>query len=300
MLNLEPINYHHLFYFWTAAREGGISHASNALDLSPSTVSSQISDLEKSLGTKLFRRSGRNLVLTAEGHIAFRFAEEIFVLGQDLRETIRGRSSRRRLRLAVGVADVVPKLVATKLLDPAMALGVRLVCRQGRPAALLADLALHLLDVVLLDSPVGPQSKVRAFSHVLARSPLNVVGAPELVARYRDGFPDSLDGAPFLLPTYESYLRPILDRWFNDNNLRPVIAGEFDDSALMKAFGERAVGLLVATELAWPQAQHHYDLELLGSLEPAVVSFYAATVEQKVRHPAVVAILGQGEKSAPR
>ncbi len=292
MFDREPLNLHHLYYFWIVAREGGISRASDALDVSPSTISSQISDLEKSLGTKLFRRSGRNLVLSEKGRTAFRFAEEIFALARELRETIRGHSGSHRRRLAVGVADVVPKLVATKLLEPALALGVRLVCREGRPATLLADLALHLLDIVLLDAPVGPQSRIRAFSHSLASSSLVVVGAPELAARYREGFPASLDGAPFLFPTYESYLRPVLDRWFSDRNLRPAVAGEFDDTALMKALGERAAGLLAATELAWPQARHQYELELVGSLDPARISFYAATVERKVRHPAVVAMLG--------
>ena len=295
MLELEPFNFHHLYYFWVVAREGGISRASDVLDVSASTISSQVSDLEKQLGIKLFRRSGRNLVLSDEGHTAFRFAEEIFALGRDLRETLRGRLSDRPLRLAVGVADVVPKLVATKLLEPAMELGVRLVCREGRPANLLADLALHLLDVVLLDVPVGPQSRVRAFSHALASSSLCVVGAPRLAARYREGFPSSLDGAPFLFPSYESYLRPVLDRWFSDRDLRPNVTGEFDDSALMQAFGERSAGLLVATELAWPQARHHYELELLGRLESARISFYAATVDRKVRHPAVAAMLEAAE-----
>ncbi len=295
MLDREPLNLHHLYYFWIVAREGGISHASNVLDVSPSTISSQISDLEKSLGTKLFRRSGRNLVLSEKGRLAFRFAEEIFALARELRETIRGHSSDHPQKLAVGIADVVPKLVAIKLLEPALALGVRLVCREGRPASLLADLALHLLDVVLLDAPVGPQSRVRAFSHSLASSSLVVVGAPELAARFREGFPVSLDGAPFLLPTYESYLRPVLDRWFSDHSLRPSVAGEFDDTALMKALGERAAGLLVATELAWPRVQLQYKLELVGSLEPARISFYAATVERKVRHPAVVAMLEVAE-----
>ncbi len=202
MLDREPLNLHHLYYFWIVAREGGISHASDALDVSPSTISSQISDLERSLGTKLFHRSGRNLVLSEKGRTAFRFADEIFALARELRETVRGQSSDRPQRLAVGVADVVPKLVATKLLEPALTLGVRLVCREGRPANLLADLALHLLDVVLLDAPVGPQSRVRAFSHPLASSSLVVVGPPELAARYSEGFPASLDGAPFLLPPH--------------------------------------------------------------------------------------------------
>ena len=295
MFDREPLNLHHLYYFWIVAREGGISRASDALDVSPSTISAQISELEKSLGTKLFRRSGRNLVLSELGHTAFRFAEEIFALALELRETVRGHSSDHPLRLAVGVADVVPKLVATKLLEPTLALGVRLVCREGRPASLLAELALHLLDVVLLDAPVGPQSRVRAFSHSLASSSLVVVGAPEQAARFRESFPASLDGAPFLLPTYESYLRPVLDRWFNDHDLRPSVVGEFDDTALMKALGERALGLLVATELAWPQVQHQYELEFVGRLEPARITFYAATVERRVRHPAVVAMLEAAE-----
>ena len=292
---MASLNYHHLYYFWIVAREGGISRASEALDVSPSTISSQISDLEKSLGTKLFRRSGRNLVLTEDGHTAFRFAEEIFVLGRDLRDSLEGRS-RRSQRLAVGVTDVVPKLVTAKLLEPAVGQGVRLICREGRPENLLADLALHLLDVVLLDAPVGPQSRIRAFSHALATSSLNVVGAPELVERYREGYPHSLDGAPFLLPTYESYLRPVLDRWFSDHDISPNITGEFDDTALMKTFGARAAGLLVASELAWQDSQRQYELELLGSLDPARITFYAATVERKVKHPAVVAMLEAASK----
>lgn len=296
MLDLEPLNYHHLYYFWVVAREGGIARASEALDVAPSTISAQISTLEKSLKTKLFHRSGRNLVLTEEGHTALRFAEEIFSLGRDLAETLRDPKSDRPVRLAVGVADVVPKLVATKLLEPAVALGVRLVCREGQPAKLLADLALHLLDVVLLDAPVGPEPKVRAFSHLLLSSSLMVVGTPELAARYREGFPDSLDGAPFLLPTYESFLRPVLERWFNEHNLRPSIVGEFDDSALIKAFGKRAAGLLVAPKLIWPQVRHQYKLELAGSLDLVQISFYAATVDRKVKHPAVTAMLAAAEQ----
>lgn len=291
MLELEPLNYRHLYYFWAVAREGGITRASDALDVAPSTISSQISALEKSLRTKLFHRAGRNLVLSEKGRTAFRFAEEIFSLGRDLIEALRDPESHLPMRLGVGVADVVPKLVATKLLEPAVGLGVRLVCREGPPAKLLTDLALHLLDVVLLDAPVGPESKVRAYTHHLLSSSLVVLGAPELAARYREAFPDSLDGAPFLLPTYQSFLRPVMDRWFNEHNIRPCVVGEFDDSALLKAFGERAAGLLVAPELIWPQVQHQYNLEPTGSLGSAQIAFYAATVDRKVKHPAVTAML---------
>ncbi len=291
MLDRESLNYHHLYYFWVVAREGGIARASDTLKVASSTISSQVSSLEKSLQTKLFHRSGRNLVLSEEGRTAFRFAEEIFSLGRDLAETLRSPKSHRPLRLAVGVADVVPKLVATKFLEPAVDLGVRLICKEGQPAKLLADMALHLLDVVLLDAPVGSESNIRAFSHRLSSSPLRILGSPEMAARYREGFPASLDGAPFLLPTHESFLRPVLDQWFDKHDIRPNVVGEFDDSALIKAFGERSAGLLATPELIWPQVEHQYGLEAVGILDSVQISFYAATLDRKVKHSAVTKML---------
>ncbi len=292
------MNYHHLYYFWVVAREGGIARASETLDVASSTISSQISALERNLQTKLFHRSGRNLVLSEEGRTALRFAEEIFSLGQDLMRTLRDPGSHRPLRLAVGVADVVPKLVATRFLEPAVEMGVRLVCREGRPAKLLADMALHLLDVVLLDAPVGSESNIRAFSHRLSSSVLSVLGAPALAARYREGFPTSLDGAPFLLPTHDSFLRPLLDRWFDEHNIQPNIVGEFDDSALIKAFGERSAGLLATPEVIWPQVQHQYQLQVVGTLDSVKISFYAATLDRKVKHAAVTKML-EASRAAP-
>ncbi|MEM7584960.1 MAG: LysR family transcriptional regulator [Acidobacteriota bacterium] len=291
MLERQSLNYHHLYYFWVVAREGGIARASETLDVASSTISTQLSLLEESLSVKLFHRAGRSLVLSEAGRTALKFAEEIFSLGRDLTETLRNPKSHQPLRLAVGVADVVPKLVATKFLEPAVEMGVHLVCREGQPAKLLADMALHLLDVVLLDAPVGSASNIRAFSHRLSSSALKILGAPGLAQRYRDGFPASLDGAPFLLPTHESFLRPVLERWFDEHAIRPEVVGEFDDTALIKAFGVRSAGLLATPALIWPQVQSQYGLEEVGQLDAVRISFYAATLDRRVEHAAVTRML---------
>lgn len=300
--DLDRLNYHHLRYFWIVAREGGINPASEALDVAASTISAQVSALERSLGARLFRRSGRRLALTDAGQAAFRFAEEIFRLGQDLSETLSGRPVDRPQRLSVGIADVVPKLVAIKLLEPALALpeGVRLACGEGKPEELLASLALHRFDVAILDAPAGPGSKVRAHSHRLAQSAVVLLGTPELARRYRPGFPGSLAGAPLLLPSYESALRPEVERWLAAHGLEPEVAGEFDDSALMKAFGERGLGLLPAPSIAAAEACRQYGLEPLAELDGIAVAFYAVTVERKLEHRAVTALVrGAGGAGRP-
>ena len=226
---MEWLNYHHLLYFWLVAREGGVAQASARLHLAPPTLSGQIRALENALGEKLFAKQGRKLVLTETGRVVYGYADEIFTLGRELMDTIKGRPTGRPVRLTVGIADVVPKLIARRLLEPARHFKepVRLVCREDKPDQLLAELALHNLDVVIADSPVGPGSAVRAFNHLLFECGISFFGTSKLAEAHRSGFPRSLDGAPILLPTANSNLRRLLDQWFSDQQIRPAIAGEF-------------------------------------------------------------------------
>ena len=285
-------NYQHLLYFWTVAREGGLVRGAKKLRLTPSTVSAQITTLEEAIEAKLFERVGRGLEMTEMGRIVYRYAEEIFMLGRELLDTTRGRPVDRPLRLEVGIADVVPKLVAQKLLEPARSLEqeVQLICHDGKPEQLLAELAVHQLDVVIGDAPVGAGVKVKAFSHLLGECGVEVFGAPLLAKRYSKDFPRSLDGAPFLLPLQSTPLRRELDAWFERHQLRPSIVGEFDDSALMKVFGQSGAGLFPAPAVVRKEVQRQYEVKAIGTIEGVVDRYYALTVERRLKHPAVVAI----------
>lgn len=289
---MEWLNYHHLLYFWTVAREGSVARACEQLHLAQPTVSAQIRALEKSLGAKLFAREGRGLALTDTGRVVYRYADEIFSLGRELRDTLNGRPTGRALRLAVGVADVLPKLVAYRLLEPALRLSepVRIVCTEGKPEDLLGEMARHKLDLVLSDAPVGPGAKVRAFNHQLGECGVSVLGTSALALAHGGAFPESLDGAPFLLPTENTALRRSLDHWFDARGVRPVVAGEFEDSALLKAFGHAGAGLFVVPEVVEAETCRQYQVEPLGRVEAVRTRFYAISVERRLKHPAVVAI----------
>lgn len=289
---MEWLNYHHLLYFWTVAREGSVARASERLLLAQPTVSAQIHKLEQSLGQKLFKRVGRNLALTELGYTVYRYADEIFALGRELQETVKGRTSGRPRRLHVGIADVVPKLIAYKLLEPALALGdsVHLVCLEDKPEKLLADLAVHGLDLVISDTPASPTVKVRAYNHLLGESTVSVFGTPKLAEKYERGFPRSLNNAPFLLPTGNSMVRRSLDQWFDGQSLRPDLKAEFDDSALMKAFGEAGVGMFVGSTAIQQEICEQYGVVVVGRIEDVIERFYAISVERKLKHPAVVAL----------
>ena len=289
---VEWLNYHHLMYFWTVAREGSIAKACRQLHLSQPTISAQIRRLEESLGEKLFVRSGRSLILSEVGRVVFRYADEIFTLGREMTDTLAGRSTGRPVRLTVGITDAMPKLIAHRLLEPALRLpeSVLLVCREGRPQQLLVDLATHGLDLVLSDTPVGPEVKVRAFSHLLGESDVTVFGTAELAERHRRGFPDSLRGAPFLLPTEGSALRRTLEQWFHASRIRPAVVGEIQDSALMKVFGSAGLGLFAASSVIRREVQQQFDVRAVGRLEQVRERFYAITVERRLRNAAVVAI----------
>lgn len=285
------LNYHHLLYFWTVARLGSIARATEELHLTQPAISAQLRTLERSLGEKLFQRSGRNLVLTEVGRLVFRYADEIFTTGRELQETLAGRPSGRPARFTVGVADAMPKLLTYRLLEPALggAQPVRLLLREDKPERLLTDLAVHALDLVLADAPIPPTVKVRAHSHLLGESGVTVFGAATLRRAYRRRFPKSLDGAPFLLPTENTTLRRSLDQWFNSHQMRPLIVAEIEDSAVLKVFGQSGVGLFFAPTVMEAEVQRQYGVGVVGRLD-IQERFYAISVERKITHPAVLAI----------
>jgi len=288
---MEWLNYHHLHYFWVVARTGSIARASEELRLSQPTISNQLKTLETSLGHPLLERRGRGLVLTDVGRTVQRYADEIFRTGRELQQALKGLPSRERITLSVGVADAIPKLVAERLLRAAVGAveDLHLVCREGPLPTLLAALALHELDVVLSDRP-GPESvRVKAFAHLLAECGVVFLAAPGL-AHLRRGFPGSLDGAPVLLPTPGAALRQALDPWFEARGVKPQVVGEFDDGALLKAFGARGMGLFVAPTLIEKEVCAQYGVAAVGRTEEVRERFHAITVERRLRHPAVAAI----------
>ena len=289
---MEHLNHHHLRVFWTAAREGGVTRASEKLNVSQPTVTSQIRALERALGQKLFARSGRRLVLTDAGRSAYKYADEIVDLGRELMDRMRGGGQARDVRLTVGIADVVPKLIAYRILEPALRIPelIRVEGIEDTPERLLAELAIFGLDVVLADAPVGPAVRVRAHNHLLGECTVSVFGKERLARLYGRNFPRSLDGAPFLLPRQDSALRLALDDWFEREGIRPRIVGEFDDSALLKALGQAGVGLFPAPSSIAGEVRRQYGVRLLGTIASVRQRFYAITVDRRLKHPAVIAI----------
>lgn len=286
------LNYHHLLYFWMVAKEGGITAAAEVLHLSQPTLSTQIQKLEKSMGVKLFERKGRAMILTDTGQMVYRHADEIFTLGRELTDAIRGRSADQSLRLLVGIPDVVPKTIIYRLLQPALALPerVKLVCYEGKFKDLLSELALHRLDIVLADSPLTPDVNVRAFNHLLGQCDVSVFGTPAMATKFGPGFPRSLDGAPMLLPTQNTTLRRALEQWFDDQSIRPDTVHEFEDSALLKVFGQAGEGMIVIPTAVADQVSEQYSLVPIGRIHDIIERYYAISVERRLKHPAVVAI----------
>lgn len=288
----HSLNYNHLHYFWLVVREGSVAKAASKLRLARPTVSEQIHTLEKTLGEKLFVKRGRNLELTEMGVLVHGFADEIFSIGRELIETVKGRPTGRPQRLMVGVAEVVPKLVAKSLLDPARSMSerVHIVCREDKTERLVASLASHDLDVVISDSPLAAGSAVRAFNHLLGECGITIFARKDLAARYKRGFPGSLAGAPMLLPTESTILRRSLDQWFDDRGVRPVVEAEFDDNALLKAFGQDGAGLFAAPTVIEREIERQYQVVIVGRVPEVRERFYAISPERRVRHPAVLAI----------
>ncbi|NOY66129.1 MAG: transcriptional activator NhaR [Gammaproteobacteria bacterium] len=286
------INYKHLHYFWMVAKEGGVARASERLHLTPQTISGQITLLEESLGKTLLKRVGRNLELTETGRLVQSYADEIYSLGGELEEMVRNLPDKRLLVFNVGVADVVPKSIAYRLLAPALMLPepVRIVCREGDINSLLADLAVHKVDLVIADSPIPPDINVRGFSHPLGDCGISFFATSKLAKKLGKKFPHNMNGAPLLLPGEMTIARRRLLHWFDGLHIHPRIVGEFDDSALMKAFGRAGTGVFVAPTQIAEEVEKQYDVVTIGQTEEIRDHFYAISVERKISHPAVASI----------
>lgn len=288
---MEWMNYHHLRYFFTVARRGSISKASQELHVSPPAISAQLRSLEEHFGEKLLVRSGRNLELTEMGRVVFGYAEEIFALGQELQGAVKDRPTGKPLRLVVGVVDVVPKMIAQWLIDPVFRLRepVRIVCREGDSDHLLSQLAIHQMDVVLSDTPVSPNVKVRAYNHVLGECGTTFVATSKLAGTLKNAFPNCLHQAPLLLPTENTALRRSIDFWLDAHAIRPTIIGEFQDHALLRAFGQAGRGIFPIPSVFETHLGQD-SLRRIGRTEDVRHRFYAISVERKLQHPAVIAI----------
>jgi LysR family transcriptional activator of nhaA len=297
---VEWLNYHHLLYFWVVAKQGSIVAATKELHLAHPTISGQIRRFEEVLGEKLFIRRGRNLLLTDAGRTVFGFAQEIFALGHELMDTVKGRPSQSKLRLVVGASDSLPKSVVYRMLEPAFRLqqNVQIVYRENRPIeAFLGDLATYSIDVLLSNAPVASELPVRTFSHLLGQCGTAFFAAPALAKACRRRFPSSLDNTPFLAPSGGSTLRSALDDWFDANGIRPNIVAELDDAALVRELGEAGIGVFPAPDVVLKDIQERYDLQIVGRAAKLTQSFYAISVERKIRHPAVLAICETARKS---
>ena len=292
-------NFRHLYYFWVVAKEGSITRAAERLGLAIQTVSTQLTLLEQAFGKALFTQQGRRLNLTEAGRLALSYADQIFLLGEQMQEALDASDS-TRIRLAVGISDSLPKFTAYRLLEVTtrLATPVRLVCHEDQYEALLGDLALHKLDVVLTDRAVPTGTTLRVFSHLLSESEMFVVGAPALAHDYRDDFPASLHGAPFLLPTRNNALRGKIDDWFDRHAIRPDVVGEFEDNALLNTFGRRGLGLFFTPAAPVAEIKMQLGAELAGRVPEVREHFYAISNERKIKHPAVEAILAAVHKEA--
>ena len=292
------LNYHHLLYFWTVAREGSVTRASEKLHLAQPTVSGQLRKLEQSLGQKLYTRVGRGLVLTDVGRKVYRYADEIFSIGRELVDAVKDRPVDRPVRLVVGLPQVLPKLIAFRLLQPVLQMDqkVQIVCREGSLQELLSQLAVHELDVVFADSPGGSLVSIRAFNHALGECGIGLFGIPRLCRKYARRLPQSLNGAPFVMPADGTLMRRSVDKWMSESELQPEVIGEMDDTALMKVFAEAGVGFIPAPLAIKTEIENQFGLRLLMEIPEAVERFYAITVQRRLQHPAVVRI-SQAAKS---
>lgn len=287
------MNFHHLYYFWVVAKEGGMTRAAERLGVAVQTISSQLAQLEQHCGKSLMTMQGRRLTLTEAGRTAMTYADQIFLLGEQMQEALDSSDSGNRLHVNVGISDVLPKLLAFRLLQPLLNMGkpIRLTCHEGRYESLLADLALHKLDLVLTDRPPPPGGSLRLFGHSLGSYEITLFGTPDLVSKFAPGFPQSLDGAPMLMLTRNNTLRNRLDQWFESLGIRPDIVGEFQDSALLKTFGRSGLGMFPAPTNLVPDIEKQFGARPVGKIDSVQEEFYAISNERKIQHPALEAML---------
>jgi LysR family transcriptional regulator, transcriptional activator of nhaA len=286
------LNFKHLHYFWATARAGGVMRAAEQLHTTPQTLSGQIKLLEAQLGCALFRKAGRQMELTEAGRTALGYADQIFALGTELEAVVRPSSTARAVDFRVGIADSVPKAIAYRLLEPALDLpgGVRLICHEGEFRDLLGQLSVQRLDLVIADEPMGRQLSVKAFNHPLGTTPMSFFATPALRATLAADFPACLDGAPMLWQGAASAMRQRLDVWLARQQLHPQPIGEFDDAALMKAFGAEGRGVFMTPTVLEAETCAQYGVEVLGRSDELVETFYAISVERRITHPCVVAV----------
>jgi len=291
MPNLK-LNLKHLRYFWTVASQGSIARAAETLYLTPQTISGQLRDLEEQVGARLFSREGRNLVLTETGHLVFSYADEMFRLGLELQDVLAGNASGSVLSVKVGVAMIVPKLLAYRVLAPVLRMPgpVRLLCHEAPLSDLLADLSVHKLDLVLADSPVNPALSVRVYNHALGESGISFFAVPDQGALLKERFPASLDGVRMLMPGSGSILRRSLEAWFEAQGVQPQIVAELEDRALMKAFGEGGAGVFTSPTAVEQDVLDKYGVEVIGRTTEVTERFYVISAERRIKNPAVTLI----------
>ncbi|MFT4516256.1 MAG: LysR family transcriptional activator of nhaA [Planctomycetota bacterium] len=290
---MEWLNYHHLFYFWTVAREGSIAAASRQLNVGRPAISMQLKSLEQFVGASLFHRRGRSLELTETGETVRTYANDIFESGRELVDVLRGRPTGRPKRFRIGIADVMTKIVAFQLLLPVLDADTQAVldCREDEPTRLFAQLAVHELDLVLSDVPLAPGLDVTAFNHAMGESTTTLFATNAMARRLKTRFPESLNGVPFLMPSRAAAIRNSLEHWFEENDVRPTVVAEFEDGALMKVFGQAGRGVFPAPTVVANKICANYGVVPIGVLETVRERFYAISPERKIRHPGVACIV---------
>ena len=290
---MTPINYNHLYYFYTVATEGGITKASNILHLTPQTISGQITSFEAQIGVELFDRKGKKLILSEMGQMIFSYAEEIFQLGDELKNVIKTQEPAHWLTFTVGVSGVIPKVLAFQLLNPVLNMeeSVRLICREGDQDSLLAELAINKLDLVLTDQPLPMGSHIKAYNHRLTESGFTFFAVRKLATACRKGFPYSLTGNPFLMQGKNTAVRQRLSNWFEKHNIMPNIIAEFDDTALMKSFGQEGFGVFAAPTLIEETIMSQYHVKVVGRTEEITEHYYVISPERRLKHPAILEIV---------
>jgi LysR family transcriptional activator of nhaA len=290
---MANLNFKHLRYFWMVAKSGSIAAASKRLHLTPQSISGQLRELEEDLGVELFRKAGRGLEVTETGRRIFSYADEIFALGNELLDVALDKTAAKSRPFRIGIADSVPKSVAYRVVEPALRMGesIRLICREGQLAALLADMAVHRLDMVIADRPMPINLNVRGYNHLLGESDLTVFGTARLAGSLPGAFPAMLDKAPFLLPGEDVAVRPRLVQWLEAQNLYPRTVGEFDDSALLMSFGQAGAGLFAAPTAIADYVCQQYAVQALGRIDSVAEQIFAITTERRLTNPAIVAVV---------
>ena len=298
---MANINYKHLYYFWVVAHEGSMTRAAERLDVAVQTISGQLSLLERNLGKALFVSQGRGLALSDAGRVALGYADQIFQLGEALEEAVRTSGNSNVLRLRAGISDGIPKLLAYQLLEAVLAMpeDVRLICSEGSFEPLLAELALHHIDLVLTDRPAPTGGNLKVFSTQLGDYAAGLFGSAELVERYAGGYPENLDDAPLFLPSRQNALRGRIDRWIESIGIRPRIVGEFQDSALLTTFGRAGLGFFPAPLVLAGQVASQLDAVPLGAMSGVSEQIYAISNDRRIRHPAIEVLCASAPQGAP-